>query len=56
MLVKGYSNSKVANLMLQMQVHCAIIKIMGEVSPCLKSVAVLSLDPGNCNDDWPCPP
>ncbi len=51
--VKGYSDSKVANSMLQMQVHCMIIKVKGEVSPCPKSAA---LGPGNCDNDWPCPP
>jgi hypothetical protein len=56
MQVMGYFNSKAAIFMLQMQVHCTIIKIKGEVSPRPKSTAMLLLCPSNRNDDWPHPP
>jgi hypothetical protein len=43
MRVRGYSNCKAANLMLQMQVHHAIKKIKGEVTICPEAVAAHSL-------------
>jgi hypothetical protein len=43
MRVRGYSDSKAAGLTLQMQVHCAIQKIKGEVSLCPKAAAAYLL-------------
>jgi hypothetical protein len=39
MQVRGYSNGEAADLTLQMQVHCAIQKIKGEVSLCPMAAA-----------------
>ena len=52
MQVKGDA----ANLTLQQQVLHTVVKVKGEVSPHPKSVAVSSLGPGDCVDDWLCPP
>jgi hypothetical protein len=43
MRVRGYSDCKAADLTLQMQVHCAIQKIRGEVSLRPKAVTAYSL-------------
>ncbi len=51
MQVKMHSNSKAANLTLQMQVHFTIVKIKGEVSPHPKSAAALLVGPGDCNNN-----